>query len=65
MNNLRLQKHKNKSLKMRSLELEKIFKPSNISINDMDKSKKRTSKKRTFTKKYLMQLVQLSNAIYS
>ena len=37
MNNLRLQKHKNKSLKMRSLELEKIFKPSNISINDMDK----------------------------
>lgn len=53
MNNLRLQKHKNKSLKMRSLELEKIFKPSNISINDMDKSKKKNEQEENIYKKML------------
>ena len=38
---------------MRSLELEKIFKPSNISINDMDKSKKKNEQEENIYKKIL------------
>ena len=60
MDNLRHQKCKNKPLNNTrvlkvnnsTLELERDFKPINISINDMGKfgKKKRTTNKRTFTK---------------
>ena len=52
MDHLRHQKYKTKQLKNSTLELEINFKPINISINDMDrfKKKKELKKKRKFTK---------------
>ena len=45
MDHLTHQKYKNKPLTNSTLELENKFKPTNISINDMDKfEKKRTNK---------------------
>ena len=63
MVHLRDQKFKNKLLKNNILELEKIFKPINISIIDMDKlkrkKKKRTNKEENIYKKHLV------NELYS
>ena len=51
MDHLRHQKCKNKQSKNSTLELENYFKPSNISMNDMEKfEKKELTKKRTFTR---------------
>ena len=44
MVHLRHQKFKNKQLNNNILELEKLFKPINISIIDMDKLKKEVKK---------------------
>ena len=41
MDHLRHQKYKNKQLKNSNLELKNNFKPINISINDIDKFKKK------------------------
>ena len=45
-------KYKNKQLKNSILELEKYFKRIIISINNMDKFKKKVPKKKTFTKNF-------------
>ena len=51
MDHLRHQKCKNKQLKNSTLELDNNFKPSNISMNDMEKfEKKELTKNRTFTR---------------
>ena len=51
MDHLRHQKCKNKQLKNSTLESENNFKPSNISMNDMEKfEKKELTKNRTFTR---------------
>ena len=59
MNHLRHQKYENKQLnntqvlkvKNSPLELENVFKPTNISLKDMNKLlKKELAKERTFTK---------------
>ena len=52
MDHLRHQKYKTKELKNSTLELEINFRPINISINDIDrfKKKKELKKKRKFTK---------------
>ena len=53
MDNLRYQKYKSKQLKNNTLDIENNFNPINISINDMDKfkKKKKLAEKKTFTKK--------------
>ena len=59
---------KNRILKVKAspLELEKDFKPTKVSIDNMDKfEEKEVIKKRMFTKKHLVLLVQLLNYLYS
>ena len=45
MDHLRHQKYKNKRLKNSTIKFENNFKPINISINDMDKFKKKKKKR--------------------
>ena len=55
MDHLRHQKYKNKQSKDSTSELEKHFKPINISINDMGKfEKKRANKEENIYKEYLV-----------
>ena len=56
MDHLRHQKYKTKELKNSTLELEINFRPINISINYIDrfKKKKRTKKEEKIYKKYLV-----------
>ena len=58
MDHLRHQKYKNKQLKNSNLELKNNFKPINISINDIDKLKKKeltkNKTKKNIYKKHLV-----------
>ena len=59
--NLRHQKYKSKQLKISTLESENNFKLVNISINGMDKLKKKTNKEENIYKKLLVLLVRSVN----
>ena len=54
MDHLRHEKYESKQLKNSTLELQNNFKPIKISINDMDKFKKRTNKEQKIYKKHLV-----------
>ena len=59
--NLRHQKYKSKQLKISTLESENNFKLVNISINGIDKLKKKTNKEENIYKKLLVLLVRSAN----
>ena len=61
MDHLRRQKYKNKQLKNSILELSN-FKPISISVNNMEKFKKKgASKEENIYKNHLVRMVQLVN----
>ena len=54
VDHFRHQQYINKQLKNGTLKLENNYKPINISLNDMDKFEKRTSKEGNIYKKYMV-----------
>ena len=61
VDHFRHQQYIYKQLKNSTLKLENNYKPINISLNDMDKFEKRTSKEGNIYKKYMVRLVRLVN----
>ena len=61
MDHSRRQKYENKQSKNSILEKENDFEPISISINDMDKFKKRTGKEKKIYKNLLVRLVEFVN----